>query len=86
MQIEDLGKFSSDQASSFPHHDYEDENSRQYSEQIEEVDRDMNSQEEHTPSQPNDYSGVEHRQQKVNVATPILLGQFWRFIWQYGYD
>lgn len=81
IQMEDLGKFSSNRPSSLQHLGYEDEDSRQYSDRKEGIEyRDMNSQEEHTPSQPYEYSGVEH-QQKVTAARP--LGQFQCFVSMY---
>lgn len=70
VQMEDVGKFSSDRPSSLLHPGYEDGNSRQYSDRKEGAEhRDMNSQEEQTPSQPNENSGVEHHQ-KVNCCLP----------------
>jgi hypothetical protein len=64
--IEDVGKFSSGRPSSLPCADYEDEGSRQGKEQVEY--RDMNSNEEHTSTQPNEYSDVEN-QQKAQIET-----------------
>lgn len=67
--MEDVGKFSIDQTSSLPLPDYEDEGSRQYLEEKGQAEyRDMNNNEECTPTQPNEYSDVEHHQQKVTVA------------------
>ena len=71
IRMEDVGKFSIDQTSSLPLPDYEDEGSRQCSEEKGQAEyRYMNSNEEHTPTgtQPNEYSDVEHHQQKVTVA------------------
>ncbi|KAJ1266854.1 hypothetical protein BS78_07G011100 [Paspalum vaginatum] len=69
-QMEDVGKFSSDRPSSLPHSHYEDEGSRQYFEEKEQVEyRDMNSNEEHTPTQPNEYSDAEHHQQKAQIES-----------------
>uniref|UniRef100_A0A0A9CAP2 Uncharacterized protein n=1 Tax=Arundo donax TaxID=35708 RepID=A0A0A9CAP2_ARUDO len=68
IQMEDFRNFSSDQPSSLPHPDYEDEGSRQYFEEKEQVEyRDMNSQDECTPTQPNDYSELEHHQRKAQI-------------------
>jgi hypothetical protein len=65
-QMEDLGKFLKN-----PFPDYEDEGSRQYSEEKEEADyKDLNSQDERTSTQPNDNSEVEHHQQKVILTKP----------------
>jgi len=67
--MEDAGKFSTDQTPSLLLPDYEDEGSRQYLEEKGQIEyRDMNSNGEHTPTQPNEYSDVEHHQQKVTVA------------------
>ncbi|KAM0881956.1 hypothetical protein ACQ4PT_032592 [Festuca glaucescens] len=64
-QMEDLGKFLKN-----PSPDYEDEGSRQYSEEKEEVEyKDLNNQDEHTSTQPNDNSEVEHHQQKARTET-----------------
>uniref|UniRef100_A0ACD5WUY0 Uncharacterized protein n=1 Tax=Avena sativa TaxID=4498 RepID=A0ACD5WUY0_AVESA len=50
--------------------DYEDEGSRQYSEEKEEVGyTDQNSQDDHTSTQPNNNSEVEHHQQKARTET-----------------
>ncbi|WVZ95494.1 hypothetical protein U9M48_041250 [Paspalum notatum var. saurae] len=69
-QMEDVGKFSSDMPSSLPHSHYEDEGSRQYFEEKEQVEyRDMNSNEEHTPIQPNEYSDAEHHQHKAQIES-----------------
>jgi hypothetical protein len=71
VQMEDVGKFSSDRPSSLLHPGYEDGNSRQYSDRKEGAEhRDMNSQEEQTPSQPNENSGVEHHQKAQMESSP----------------
>ena len=75
IRIEDVGKFSSGRPSSLPCPDYEDEGSRQGKEQVEY--RDTNSNEEHTSTQPNEYSDVEN-QQKVTITR--LAGQPQHFI------
>lgn len=68
-RMEDVGKLSSDRTSSLPLPDYEDEGSRQHLEEKGQAEyRDMNNKEEHTPTQPNEYSDAEHHQQKVTVA------------------
>ncbi|CAO2190115.1 unnamed protein product [Urochloa humidicola] len=67
IRMEDVGKFSRDRPSSLPHPDYEDEGSRQGKEQVEY--RDMNSNEENTSTQPNEYSDVENHQQKAQIET-----------------
>ncbi|CAD6266318.1 unnamed protein product [Miscanthus lutarioriparius] len=72
IRMEDVGKFSIDQTSSLPLPDYEDEGSRQCSEEKGQAEyRYMNSNEEHTPTgtQPNEYSDVEHHQQKGQTET-----------------
>ncbi|KAL6658752.1 hypothetical protein ACP70R_002792 [Stipagrostis hirtigluma subsp. patula] len=70
IQVEGPGKFSSDRPSSLPHPDYEDEGSRQYPEDREEVEyRDMNGREEHAPTQPNDYPIDGHHQQQAQIET-----------------
>ena len=79
-QMEDLGKFRNN-----PSPDYEDEGSRQYSEEKEEVEyKDQNSQDEHTYTQPNDNSEVEHHQQKVKL-TRLCQGKFFflSMVWRY---
>ncbi|XP_047080465.1 bromodomain-containing factor 1 [Lolium rigidum] len=64
-QMKDLGKFLKN-----PSPDYEDEGSRQYSEEKEEVEyKDLNNQDEHTSAQPNGNSEVEHHQQKARTET-----------------
>lgn len=84
IQMEYLGKFSSGQLSSLPHPDYEDEGSRQYFEEKERVEyREINNQEEHTPTQPNDYSEVEVERHHHKVTVTRLLGQFQRFVSMY---
>jgi hypothetical protein len=70
VHMEDLGKFSGDRPSSslHPGYDDDDDGSGQYSDRKGGIEhRDMNSQEEHTPSEPHEYSGVEHHQ-KVNCC------------------
>ncbi|TVU43745.1 hypothetical protein EJB05_10236, partial [Eragrostis curvula] len=70
-QMEDVGKFSTDRPTSLLHRGYEDEGSRQYSDRKEGIEyRDMNSQEEHTPSQAYDNSGVEHHQKAQMESSP----------------
>ncbi|KAK8450336.1 hypothetical protein SEVIR_6G008500v4 [Setaria viridis] len=70
IRMEDVGKFSSDRPSSLPHPDYDDEGSRQHFEGKEQVEyRDMNSNGEHTSTQPNEYSDVENHQQKAQIET-----------------
>ncbi|PWZ27552.1 hypothetical protein Zm00014a_032932 [Zea mays] len=72
IQMEDVGKLSVDQTSSLVLLDYEDEGSRQYLVEKGQTEyRDMNSNEEHTPTgiQPNEYSDVEHHQQKGQTET-----------------
>ncbi|KQJ94811.1 bromodomain-containing protein 3 [Brachypodium distachyon] len=64
IQMESPGKFLNN-----PSPDYEDEGSRQYSEEKEEEYKDMNSQDEHTSTQPNDDSEVGHHQQKAHAET-----------------
>ncbi|KAF0898225.1 hypothetical protein E2562_005822 [Oryza meyeriana var. granulata] len=67
IQIENHVKFFNNQP--LPH-DYEDEGSRQYFEEKEEVDyTDLISQEEHTSSQPNDGSEVAQHQHKEPTET-----------------
>lgn len=81
IQMEDVGKLSVDQTSSLVLLDYEDEGSRQYLVEKGQTEyRDMNSNEEHTPTgiQPNEYSDVEHHQQKVTIAR--LSGQPQNFV------
>lgn len=74
IHMEDVGKFSSDQPFGLPHSHYEDEGSRQYFEEKEQVEyRDMNSNEEHTPTQPNEYSDVEHHQQKMENCQEVEM-------------
>lgn len=64
-QVVDLGKFLKN-----PSPDSEDEGSRQYSEEKEEVEyKGLNSQDDHTSRQPNDNSEVEHHQQKARTET-----------------
>ncbi|GJN39878.1 hypothetical protein PR202_gb29028 [Eleusine coracana subsp. coracana] len=71
IQMEDLGKFSGDRPSSLLYPGYEDEGSRQYSDRKEGIEyRDVNSQEEHTPSQPYEYSEVEHHQKAQMESSP----------------
>ncbi|CAO2205497.1 unnamed protein product [Urochloa humidicola] len=67
IRMEDVGKFSRVWPSSLPHPDYEDEGSRQGKEQVEY--RDVNSNEENTSTQPNEYSDVENHQQKAQIGT-----------------
>ncbi|XP_066326366.1 bromodomain-containing factor 1-like [Miscanthus floridulus] len=70
IRMEDVGKFSIDQTSSLPLPDYEDDGSRQYLEEKGQAEyRYMNSNEEHTPTLPNEYSDVEHHQQKGQTET-----------------
>ncbi|GJN12655.1 hypothetical protein PR202_ga30950 [Eleusine coracana subsp. coracana] len=71
IQMEDLGKFSGDRPSSLLYPGYEDEGSRQYSDRKEGIEyRDVNSQEEHTPSQPYEYSEAEHHQKAQMESSP----------------
>uniref|UniRef100_A0ACD6AES5 Uncharacterized protein n=1 Tax=Avena sativa TaxID=4498 RepID=A0ACD6AES5_AVESA len=64
-QMEDLDKLVENISP-----DYEDEGSRQYSEEKEEVGyTDQNSQDEHTSTRPNNNSEVEHHQQKARTET-----------------
>ncbi|CAL5009507.1 unnamed protein product [Urochloa decumbens] len=67
IRMEDVGKFSRERPSGLPNPDYEDEGSRQGKEQVEY--RDMNSNEENTSTQPNEYSDVENLQQKAQMET-----------------
>ncbi|CAM0910730.1 unnamed protein product [Alopecurus aequalis] len=68
-QMEDLGKFLNN-----PSPDYGDEGSRQYSEEKEVVEyKDLNSQDEHTYTQPNDNSEIEHHQQKAQTETSQVV-------------
>jgi hypothetical protein len=79
-QMKDLGKFLKN-----PSPDYEDEGSRQYSEEKEEVEyKDANNQDEHTSAQPNDNSEVEHHQQKV-ILTRLCERNFnfLSMVWHY---
>ncbi|EMS62340.1 hypothetical protein TRIUR3_14163 [Triticum urartu] len=61
-QMEDPGKSLNN-----PSPDYEDEVSRQYSEDKEEEYKDLNSQDEHTSTQPNDDSVAGHHEQKAQT-------------------
>nr|CAB3481855.1 unnamed protein product [Digitaria exilis] len=67
IRIEDVRRFSSGRPSSLQYPDSENEGSRQRFEGKEQVD--MNNNEEHTSTQPNEYSDVENHQQKGQIET-----------------
>lgn len=82
IRIEDVRRFSSGRPSSLQYPDSENEGSRQRFEGKEQVEhRDMNNNEEHTSTQPNEYSDVENHQQKVTISR--LLGQPYHFVCMY---